>query len=119
MNVARCGDFLFWMAFVVSELVVLHHASIAILTFGRPEVHTYVYSMYYSLISKDHKKVVYLRVFRPFSDVIRRKPLYLLGSLKTKSRCSSTDPKPRLDNLLIVTSQPHFTQNDGPWGVEA
>jgi hypothetical protein len=24
-----------------------------------------------------------------------------------------------LDDLLTVTSQPHFTQNDGAWGVEA
>jgi hypothetical protein len=47
----------------VRELVVRHHASVSILTFGRPEVHTYVYSMYYSLISIDHRKFVYLQVF--------------------------------------------------------
>ena len=47
MNDARRGYFRFWMTFVVRELVVLHNASIAILTFGRPKVHTYVYSMYH------------------------------------------------------------------------
>jgi hypothetical protein len=63
MNDARRGDFRFWMAFVVSELVIRHHASIAILTFGGPEVHTYVYSMYHAQISIDHRKFVYLQVF--------------------------------------------------------
>jgi hypothetical protein len=35
--------------------------------------------------------------FRPFSDVVRRNPLYLQGSRENKSRCSATDPKPRPD----------------------
>jgi hypothetical protein len=47
----------------VSELVVRHHASVSILTFGGPEVHTYVYSMYHAQISIDHRIFVYLQVF--------------------------------------------------------
>ncbi len=67
------------MAFVVRERVVLHHASIAILTFGRPEVHTYVYSMYHLLITTDNSKVVYLRVFGFFGTAPAISPyIYML-----------------------------------------